>query len=381
MLHEVLVAVRDAMGADTATVLLLDEGGTYLETVASVGVESAVALRFRVPVGAGFAGTIASARQPRKLDEVRAGVVVNPLLLEAGIHALVGVPLLADNDVVGVMHVGRRSSKVFDDVDVERLEAMAQPLAAAIRGRLSDEEQAAAGALQRSLLPSRLPEIPGLLMAGRYIPTAGNVGGDWYDVFTLPDERVGIVMGDVAGHGLPAAVVMGRLRSALRSYALLFDDPAQVLSALDRKAQHFEAGMMATVLYGVAEPPYAEIRLSVAGHLPPLVVKRGARATSLVVAADLPIGVDTSLPRTTHTVRLEEGSSFCTFTDGLIERRPAAGGPVVTLVDDLAGRILETFRAEDPSSTCGTLLDASFSVAPPTDDVAILVLHRVFPVP
>ncbi len=101
-----------------------------------------------------------------------------------------------------------------------------------------------------------LPGIPGAELSARYRPGKADVGGDWYDVFTLPSGEVGIVMGDVAGHGIAAAVVMGRMRSTLRAYALETDDPAEVLRRLDRKMQHFEPDATATVVYAVCEPAW-----------------------------------------------------------------------------------------------------------------------------
>jgi phosphoserine phosphatase RsbU/P len=116
------------------------------------------------------------------------------------------------------------------------------------------DNRIAATALQRSLVPSALPAIAGTDMAARYIPGTGTIGGDWYDVFTVPTGEVCLVIGDVAGSGLHAAVIMGRIRSSLRSYALQSRDPAHVLTLLDRKMQHFEPGAIATVLYAIMEP-------------------------------------------------------------------------------------------------------------------------------
>jgi len=119
----------------------------------------------------------------------------------------------------------------------------------------SGENQAAAIALQRSLVPSALPAVRGAEIAARYVPGSGRVGGDWYDVLGLPSGALGLVVGDVAGSGLSAAVIMGRMRSALRAYALKFPGPAEVLGKLDRKMQYFEQGdVMATVSYAVLDP-------------------------------------------------------------------------------------------------------------------------------
>ncbi|MPY85954.1 MAG: SpoIIE family protein phosphatase, partial [Actinophytocola sp.] len=113
-------------------------------------------------------------------------------------------------------------------------------------------ERAAATALQRSLLPARLPSVPGGELAARYVPGGeAGVGGDWYDVFTLPSGRLGVVIGDVVSHGLRAAVIMGRMRSALRAYALETEDPAVVLEKLDRETGNFEPGVMATVGFAI----------------------------------------------------------------------------------------------------------------------------------
>jgi len=377
MLHTVLETCRELLEADTATVLLLDPSQSFIETVAATGVETAVARRFRVPLGAGFAGTIASTRQPRRIDGLRRGDVVNPYLIQRGLVALVGVPLHVGDELIGVLHVGRTARRPFTDADTALLVALAEPIAEAIRWRLADEQNAAAEALQRSLVPDRLPTIPGLTMAARYIPAAGNIGGDWYDVFRLPGERIGIVMGDVAGHGLEAAIVMGRLRSALRSYALLFEDPAEVLQSLDRKAQHFEAGIMATVLYATIAPPYDRITVSLAGHLAPAVSDDVAgRGRSLPIKPDLPIGVDVSATRSSHTVPLEAGTCLCTFTDGLVERRPQPGANVEDPIGPALDAVLGALKSADPASVCDLVLDAALNAAPATDDIALLVLQR-----
>ena len=112
------------------------------------------------------------------------------------------------------------------------------------------QDALAAVALHRSLLPTALPVMPGLDLAAGYVTGSGTVGGDWYDVFVLPDGRLGVVVGDVAGSGLEAAVIMGRMRSALRAYVLAAADPGTALRMLDRKIQYFEPDAMATVLYG-----------------------------------------------------------------------------------------------------------------------------------
>ncbi|MFC7484770.1 PP2C family protein-serine/threonine phosphatase [Luedemannella flava] len=177
-------------------------------------------------------------------------------------------------------------------------------------------------ALQRSLLPARHLAMTGLEVAARYVPGAREgVGGDWYDLFALPSGHVGVVIGDVAGHGLRAAVVMGRIRSALRAYALESNDPADVLYRLDRKIGVFEPGAMATAVYAVIEPDLSALRLSLAGHPPPILAVPGTPARVLDLAPDLPLGVRMHAPRRSTELPLCTGELMLFYTDGLIERR------------------------------------------------------------
>ncbi len=257
--NELLEQARSSAGADEAALLLLDTSGTMLVPVAALGLDRPAHAGFRVPVGAGFAGRVAATRRPVILADVQPGSVLNPALHRAGIKSLLGVPVSGPAGLLGVVHVGSATPRVFTEHDTAQLEKLAEQLAAQVLRRRASEEHIAALALQRSLLPTA-PRVEGLDVAARYVPADGDLGGDWYDVFRLPGERIGIVMGDVAGHGLPAAVIMGRLRSALRAYALEHANPAEVLRLLDMKISYFEDGAVATVLYAVAEPPYSTLR-------------------------------------------------------------------------------------------------------------------------
>jgi hypothetical protein len=171
-------------------------------------------------VGKGFAGRIAAEGRPLVLDEVDHSKVVNPLLLSKGIRSLMGAPLRSGDNVLGGLHVGTLSPRIFTDDDVDLLQVAADRAALAVQTLTSQFDRAAGAALQRGLLPSALPAIPGLLMAARFVPGRGNVGGDWYDVFLLPSGQACAMIGDVAGCGRRAAAIMGRMRSTLRAYAL-----------------------------------------------------------------------------------------------------------------------------------------------------------------
>ena len=242
----------------------------------------------RIPLGTGFAGRVAASREPVILTRVDHTTVRNPLLVDRGIRSLLGVPLLVGGKVIGVLHVGSLSGRPFEQQDVELLQLAADRAALAVQSLMSQDDALAAVALQRSLLPTALPAVPGLGLAARYVAGSGAVGGDWYDVFVLPDGKLGVVVGDVAGSGLEAAVIMGRMRSALRAYVLETPDPATALRMMDRKIQYFEPNAMATVLYGLYTPGTGDFTVSSAGHLPPVLAAPGGQTGLLPSARTRP---------------------------------------------------------------------------------------------
>src|SRR4051812_28293009 len=255
-LSAMLDKVRSGMHADTATVLVLDRTRTLLEPAATVGLDRPLRRARRVPMGEGFAGRVAQTRQPVALVQVDSSTVINPVLLDHGVQSLLGVPIMDGSELLGVLHVGFLRQHPASDSETRTITRFAVELGAILHDRFVDAEHTAALALQRSLLPTGVSAPPGISIAARYVPADGDLGGDWYDVFELPDGRLGLVMGDVVGHGLEAAIVMGRLRSALRAYALEHDDPAEVISRLDRKICHFETDVLATVIFGVSAAPF-----------------------------------------------------------------------------------------------------------------------------
>jgi sigma-B regulation protein RsbU (phosphoserine phosphatase) len=210
------------------------------------------------------------------------------------------------------------------------------------------------------------------------VPASGDLGGDWYDVFELPDERLVVVMGDVEGHGLDSAIVMGRLRSALRAYALYQSDPAEVLRRLDREMCHFEPDVLATVLVGMATPPYEEWRFSSAGHFPPLVGEPGQPATLATMPRDRLLGVDPDAIRRSGTVRMPSEGYFCMFTDGLVERRPHPGDG--DIVEDNLARIVQALSEfDDPEMGCIRILADVVGDQEAEDDIAVLIAQRRAP--
>jgi sigma-B regulation protein RsbU (phosphoserine phosphatase) len=369
LLITLLSRVREILDADTAAVLLLDNSGRQLIATAASGLEEEVSQGVRIPVGRGFAGRIAAERQPVILDHVDHGNVLNPLLLEKGIRSLAGVPLLVHGAVLGVLHVGTVHNRVFTADDAALLQLAADRAALAVQSLQSREDHAAAIALQRSLVPSALPALRGAEIAARYVPGSGHVGGDWYDAFVLPSGELGMVVGDVAGSGLGAAVIMGRIRSALRAYVLEFPDPADVLGKLDRKMQYFEEGdVMATVLYAVLDPDSGQLRISSAGHIPPVIAAPGQRGAMAQIAVDPPIGVADAPVRQVTTLALAPGAVLCLFTDGLVERRDEP-------IDDGITLLCETVTPGPPEGVCVSVMQALVGRQYPGDDIALLVLR------
>jgi sigma-B regulation protein RsbU (phosphoserine phosphatase) len=324
LLPELCDRARDLLDADTAAILLMDDSEQFLVATAARGLEEEVRQGSRVPLGRGFAGTVAATRQPVIIPEVTPRTVVNPVLLHKGVRSMLGVPLLAGRQVLGVLHVGSLVPREFTADDVELLEQAADRAVAAIEKGRSRADAAAALALQRSLAPQQLPVVPGFELAARYVPgSRTGVGGDWYDVFHLPDGRVGITMGDVMGHGLRSATVMGRLRSVLRSYALGGDDPDQVLSSLDRYMHHFEPLQTATAVYAVLDKESGTMKIASAGHPSAVLVDPRDGATALEPPRGVVLGVDPELERSSVTLKVPEDGIVCLYTDGLLERRDA----------------------------------------------------------
>jgi phosphoserine phosphatase RsbU/P len=368
-LDTLLARVREILDADTAVVLLLDRRGRFLEATAAKGIEEEVTQGVYVPVGQGFAGRVAAERRPVYIPDVPHANIFNPLLVQRGLHSLLGVPLVGGGRLVGVMHVGTLAPRRFTADETEFLQLAAARVALAVQSLMTRSERAGALELQRSLLPPGLPEIAGLEMAARYRPGKESVGGDWYDVFPLPSGEIGIVMGDVAGHGLGAAVVMGRMRSALRSYALETTDPAEVLGKLNRKMMHFEPDATATVLYAVWDPGLNRVRLSSAGHPPPVRALPGREAEAVDMKFDLLIGLDEATSRHTTLVELPPGALLCFYTDGLIERRDDS-------VDGGVARLCGVVQAGPPEQVGAAVMAALIGREPAQDDVALLLMRR-----
>jgi serine phosphatase RsbU (regulator of sigma subunit) len=238
-----------------------------------------------------------------------------------------------------------------------------------------EREHTTAETLQRSLLPDRLPSVPGIILTARYLPVTRNmeIGGDWYDAFRLPDGRLAVAVGDVMGKGLSAAAGMGRVRNALRALALTDPRPAAVLAGLDRLFTATELDeQVTTVAYLVFDPVSGEGLAGNAGHPPPLLMSRDAPPRLDVGEASTPLGW--ASPRQQYMFRLPPGNTAVLYSDGLVENRrrglDAGLDELVAVAAQAAPGV-----AEDPARLLEFLVDRMLTGYEQDDDVTVLVLH------
>jgi integral membrane sensor domain MASE1/anti-sigma regulatory factor (Ser/Thr protein kinase) len=253
---------------------------------------------------------------------------------------------------------------------VVALTAIVTAAAISQRERVAEREHRVIETLQRSLLPERLPDVPGVDVAARYIPASHDValGGDWYDIIPLPDGRVGFAVGDVAGHGVAAAASMGQLRMALRAYALEELEPSDVMTRLNRVLRELHPNAMATLWYGNYDPATRELRFASAGHPPPMLVD--VRRTSRFLEAENgpPLGVVQHLGCGDASFHLDVGTTILLYTDGLVERRR------VSIDDGLAALLARGRNAPvELEELCGHVIGGMNDE--PADDVALLAIR------
>jgi serine phosphatase RsbU (regulator of sigma subunit)/anti-sigma regulatory factor (Ser/Thr protein kinase) len=376
LLDELLVRVREILDADTAAVLLLDRSTNELVATAAKGLEEEVVAGVRIPVGKGFAGRISAERRPLVLARVDHRNVLNPILLEKGIVSLLGVPMLVQGEAIGVLHVGTLRERTFADDDIQLLQLVAERVALALHVRLLERERLVTETLQQSLLPVALPSVPGLRLSSRYLPasTTDVVGGDWFDAFVLPSGALGVAIGDVAGRGVHAASVMGRVRNGLRAYAAEGDSPARVVTRLDRLVSLFDPGMIVTLLFGVVDADLAEFRFVAAGHLPPLLVTvDGPMFAENGERRNPPIGTGRPHAFVDEAVPIHIGTSVLLYTDGLVERR---GESLTEGLERLRSAAVAIRDVRDPDEGIRSVLRALVSDRESSDDVALLLLRR-----
>lgn len=294
------------------------------------------------------------------------------LLRQLGIVSAIIAPLTVRGQTFGAMSfVWAESGRTYSEDDQRLALELARRAAVAIdNARLYRRERSIAETLQRSLLRKHLPEFPGMVIASRYLAARqeAEVGGDWYDALALPDGRVGLVMGDVAGRGIQAAAVMGQLQNAVRAYAMEGHPPAVILERVTRLLDLRE---MATLLYMVFDPPSWTVRYANAGHLPPIVISPNGKVSLLPEGGSPPIGGSGEVSFKEEQMTFAPGSTIVLFTDGLVEVR---GEPIDQGLDRLM-RAASGKPADQPEALLEHIVSTMLGREASTDDVALLALH------
>jgi PAS domain S-box-containing protein len=383
---EVITEVgRTAIGALRSAVALLDAETLRLRVVNSDGL---------APVGPDAAGERLTLDTPsvmtRAIATRRPVLIADPDELRRQFdgdgspgfadtgdeRSWVGLPLLAAGAPLGALRFSFSRPRRITEEERVFLEALAGQCALAVeRAEMYEREHTTAETLQRSLLPDKLPVIPGLTLEARYLPVTRNmeIGGDWYDVFRLPDRRLAVTVGDVMGKGLQAAAGMGRVRNALRALALTDPRPAAVLAGLDRlfTATELEE-QVTTITYLVIDPETGEGQAGNAGHLPTLLLTPGAPPVLDQAEAGTPLGW--ASPRRQHAFRLPPGSTAVFYSDGLVENRVRGLDAGLDELTRVAANAPEHLLSE-PDQLLQFLLDHMLAGHEQDDDVTVLVMH------
>ncbi|GHE06316.1 SpoIIE family protein phosphatase [Streptomyces alanosinicus] len=310
---------------------------------------------------------------PHDLPRIARDASAGTLLAQAGVHSYLAVPLIAHGEVLGALDLKRtRNPAPFDEDDVLLATELAGRAAVAIdNARWFQSVRNTALTLQRSLLPDHSAHHTGLELASRYQPAqaTSEVGGDWYDVIPLADDKTALVVGDVMGNGIDAAATMGRLRTATCAYADVDLAPGAVLQHLDKITCDLEHYIV-TCLYAVYDPRTGRCSIANAGHMPPALARPGDPPRLLELPAGAPLGVGGVRFETT-TVALRPGDLLVLYTDGLVETRQHD-------IDDRLNALLDLL--DEPhrplEETCDVLL---YGLRNPDDhdDVALLVARAL----
>jgi anti-anti-sigma factor len=366
---------RDALGADSAWVALLDESRRALELAHAAGHPEDTRERFQsLPLDAELPlAEAARTTTPLWLESAEAIFGPYPRFREVRPQAQSAalLPLADGGASLGAIGLVFDEPHVFGPHDRDYLLALTRLCGQALgRARRYQTEHDLASTLQEALLPQALARADGLELAVRYLPADGAAaGGDFYDAIELPGGRLGIAVGDIVGHGPGAAAAMGQLRSALRAYALEGRSPARVLQLLSRYADGVSGARGATLVYAVVDPAAREVRYAAAGHPPPLLVAPDGAARYLDGGRGVPLDRGLGHVYEDATASVPEGTALVLYSDGAIERRGESL--------DIGLERLKAAAAGSsdlaPEPLCTRLLEALLAGKRRHDDVALLV--------
>jgi sigma-B regulation protein RsbU (phosphoserine phosphatase) len=391
ILENVMLISKKVMNADASSLMLIDEKTNELVYEVALGkVGEKLKHEFRLKMGQGIAGTVAQEGKPLLLEDA----YTHPKFHRAHDDAtgyrtksMITVPLKVGDRITGVAQViNRLDNKPFDIDDLDLFIALCSLAAIAIENAkmhksLMEKQRLVkdmefARTVQESFLPQKAPEISSYKFSAHYTP-AQEVGGDFYDFIYFDRERTGVVIGDVSGKGVPAALYMAKLGSDLRTLAFTEKDPASTLGKLNSLlAERSRRGMFATLLYLELESGSRKLTISNAGHLPPLIKKSDNTITKLATAGGSPLGILPGMEFGQETAALEPGDTVILYTDGIIEAMNAK--------EELYGyerfEALIRKSASDPDSLKTAIIDdvnRFTGLSPQHDDMTLVCFGAV----
>lgn len=293
------------------------------------------------------------------------------VLREHGFEAVVAAPLNGRHGVLGTFVIASRSRAAFNGTAQKLANVLALQLAGAMeQATLFERTYRVADRLQRALLPESFPRVPGAEFHAAYRPASdeAEIGGDWYDAFALPDGRIAISMGDVAGHGLEAATVMGEIRQAMRTAAVGENSASAVLNQINSVINLRKGIGMVTAIFGYYCPNVRELTYAVAGHPPPVITIADG-FSGFLPGGGMPLGVEPKIDAQDWTVTLPPRSCVVFYTDGMTEHsRDILAGEQQLL--DASIRAFE----QDPENPALALQERIFDATVNRDDAATLTL-------
>lgn len=321
--------------------------------------------------GEGGTSVVEASRLPDLRTSTSDPQELRAMLYANGLDTVFVTPLVARKEEIGVFVIASQGKGAFNGRTQKMTNVLALQVANALdQAILFERTYRVADRLQRALLPDTLPRVPGAVFNAAYRPASdeAEVGGDWYDAFSLPDGRVAISMGDVAGHGLEAATVMGEIRQAMRTISVSEDSPAAVLQHV-HDAMNLRRGIgMVTAIFGFYRPELRELTYAVAGHPPPvLTIADGF--SGFLPGGGMPLGVNPQVDAMDWTLTLPPRSCVVFYTDGMTEySRDVLAGE-----QKLLAASLRAFE-EDPENPAIALQERVFDAASNRDDAATLTL-------
>jgi serine phosphatase RsbU (regulator of sigma subunit)/PAS domain-containing protein len=378
---DIFAAVADRVlppfGASGLVIQVIEDG--RMRTVGAIGYSQAFLDLINGPVPDFTpAADVLIRRQPSFIssaDEyMRCYPATAGVLSVCGKQAWAYLPLVVSGRVVGLCVVSFDRPRPLTDAERALLTTLSGLIAQALeRARLFDAEHARSQALQRALLPRQLPELPAVTAAAKYLPAGRgmDVGGDWYDVIPLSADRVALVIGDVMGHGLPEAVIMGRVRTAVQTLSDLELPPDEILAHLNDLVCGLGDDSFVTCLYAIYDPTTSTCTVASAGHPPPAVVCPDGTVNFAQADGDPPLGV-AGPPFEVSELRVPDGALLVLYTDGLID---STSDPAVGM--GRMARLLRALPAERLDRMCDSITRELLPDDQQQADDAALLVARV----